>query len=134
MLNRIDIIGRLVRDPELRKTSSGKSVTTVTLAVERDYKNDSGDHDVDFIDVVSFGAAAEFVCKYFKKGTQAAASGHLQSRKWQDKNGNNRVSWEVMADAVYFAQNAEKRSNAQDTPSASFTELPESEQDGNLPF
>lgn len=135
MLNHICIIGRLTRDPEKRTTQSGKSVTTVTLAVERDRKNESGERDTDFIDVVAFGATADFVCKYFSKGTQAAASGRLQSRKWQDKDGNKRVSWEIVADSFYFAQAASGNRKSEESAGApAFTELPESEQDGELPF
>jgi len=103
MLNHIVIMGRLVRDPELRSTQSGVSVTSFTLAVDRDYKNrDSGEKETDFIDVVAWRGTAEFVCKYFTKGRMAIAEGRLQIRDWKDRDGNNRRSAEIVADNVYF--------------------------------
>ena len=103
MLNRIIIMGRLVRDPELRTTQSGISVTSFTLAVDRDFKNrDSGEKSTDFIDVVAWRQTAEFVCKYFSKGRMAVAEGRLQIRDWKDRDGNNRRSAEVVAATVYF--------------------------------
>ena len=103
MLNRIIIMGRLVRDPELRTTQSGVSVTSFTLAVDRDFKSrDSGEKSTDFIDVVAWRQTAEFVCKYFTKGRMAIAEGRLQIRDWKDRDGNNRRSAEVVADNVYF--------------------------------
>ena len=104
MLNRIDIMGRLVRDPELRHTSSNIPVASFTLAVDRDRKNESGEKETDFIDVVVWRHTAEFVSKYFTKGSMAVVSGRLQMRKWQDKDGNNRTSAEVQADNVYFGE------------------------------
>ena len=116
MLNRIIIMGRLVRDPELRTTQSGVSVTSFTLAVDRDYKNrDSGENSTDFIDVVAWRQTAEFVCKYFAKGRMAVAEGRLQIRDWKDREGNNRRSAEVVADNVYFGDN--KRDSAPDRDS-----------------
>ena len=111
MLNRIIIMGRLVRDPELRTTQSGVSVTSFTLAVDRDFKNrDSGEKSTDFIDVVAWRQTAEFICKYFTKGRMAVAEGRLQIRDWKDRDGNNRRSAEVVADNVYFADS--KRDSA----------------------
>ena len=111
MLNRIIIMGRLVRDPELRTTQSGISVTSFTLAVDRDFKNrDSGEKSTDFIDVVAWRQTAEFICKYFGKGRMAVAEGRLQIRDWKDRDGNNRRSAEVVADNVYFADS--KRDSA----------------------
>ena len=111
MLNRIIIMGRLVRDPELRTTQSGVSVTSFTLAVDRDFKNrDSGEKNTDFIDVVAWRQTAEFICKYFGKGRMAVAEGRLQIRDWKDRDGNNRRSAEVVADNVYFADS--KRDSA----------------------
>ncbi len=104
MLNRIIIMGRLVRDPELRTTQSGTPVTSFTLAVDRDFKSrDSGEKSTDFIDVVAWRQTAEFVCKYFTKGRMAVAEGRLQIREWKDRDGNNRRTAEVVADNVYFA-------------------------------
>ncbi len=103
MLNRIIVMGRLVRDPELRATQSGVSVTSFTLAVDRDFKNrDSGEKNTDFIDVVAWRQTAEFICKYFSKGRMAVAEGRLQIREWKDRDGNNRRTAEVVADNVYF--------------------------------
>ena len=103
MLNRIIIMGRLVRDPDLRTTQNGTPVTSFTLAVDRDYKSrDSGEKSTDFIDVVAWRQTAEFICKYFSKGRMAVAEGRLQIRDWKDREGNNRRSAEVVADNVYF--------------------------------
>lgn len=116
MLNRIIIMGRLVRDPELRTTQSGIPVTSFTLAVDRDYKNrDSGEKSTDFIDVVAWRQTAEFICKYFAKGRMAVAEGRLQIRDWKDREGNNRRSAEVVADNVYFGDS--RRDNNQDRDS-----------------
>ena len=102
MLNRIIIMGRLVRDPELRRTQNGTAVTSFTLAVDRDFKSQSGEKETDFIDVVAWRGTAEFVCNYFTKGRMAVAEGRLQIREWKDRDGNNRRSAEVVADNVYF--------------------------------
>ena len=103
MLNHIVIMGRLTRDPELRRTQSGTAVTTITVAVDRDYQSrDSQEKSTDFIDVVAWRSTAEFISKYFTKGRMIVVEGSLQSRKWQDKNGQNRVSWEIQASNVYF--------------------------------
>lgn len=103
MLNRIIIMGRLVRDPELRTTQSGTTVTSFTLAVDRDFKSkESGEKATDFIDVVAWRQTAEFVCRYFSKGRMAVAEGRLQIREWKDKDGNNRRTAEVVAENVYF--------------------------------
>ena len=111
MLNRIIIMGRLVRDPELRTTQSGVAVTSFTLAVDRDFKSrDSGEKSTDFIDVVAWRQTAEFVCKYFTKGRMAVAEGRLQIREWTDKDGNKRRTAEVVADNVYFGDS--KRDSA----------------------
>ena len=102
MLNKIFIMGRLTRDPELRRTQSGTPVTSFSLAVDRDFKSQSGEKETDFIDVVAWRSTAEFVSKYFTKGRMAVVEGRLQIRAWQDKDGNNRRSAEVVADNVYF--------------------------------
>ena len=104
MLNKIFIMVRLTRDPELRRTQSGTPVTSFSLAVDRDYKTQSGEKETDFIDVVAWRATAEFVAKYFTKGRMAVVEGRLQIRAWQDKEGNNRRSAEVVADNVYFGE------------------------------
>lgn len=150
MLNKIFIMGRLTRDPELRRTQNGTAVTSFTLAVDRDFKNADGTKDTDFIDVVAWRNTAEFVSKYFSKGRIIVVSGSLQSRKWQDRNGQNRISWEVIADNVYFGDS--KRDSAGDmggsyaapaytapdggysAPVGGPTGFTEIEDDGDLPF
>ncbi len=103
MLNRIIIMGRLTRDPELRHTGSGVPVATFSLAVERDFRDKaSGQRVTDFIDVVAWRTTGEFVSKYFQKGRMAVVEGRLQMRDWQDRDGNKRRSAEVVADNVYF--------------------------------
>ena len=102
MLNKIFIMGRLTRDPELRRTQSGTAVASFALAVDRDYKNADGTKETDFIEVVAWRGTAEFVCKYFAKGRMAVVEGRLQIRDWTDKDGNKRRSAEVVADNVYF--------------------------------
>jgi len=103
MLNHIVIMGRLVRDPELRRTGSGVAVTSFTLAVDRDFgKNENGEKETDFIDCVAWRQTGEFVSKYFAKGRMAVVSGRLQLRPWTDKEGNKRRTAEVVADNVYF--------------------------------
>ena len=103
MLNHITIMGRLVRDPELRRTQSGIPVASFTIACDRDFATkESGEKECDFIDVVAWRNTGEFVSKYFYKGRMAVVSGRLQMRKWTDNNGQKRVSAEVVADNVYF--------------------------------
>ena len=148
MLNKIFIMGRLTRDPELRRTQSGTAVTSFSLAVDRDYKSQSGEKETDFIDVVAWRSTAEFVAKYFTKGRMAVVEGRLQIRDWKDKDGNNRRSAEVIAENIYFGDS--KRDGAvgggyNDSPVYSapvggyaapvggdFAEI--DDEDGDLPF
>ena len=103
MLNHITIMGRLTRDPELRRTGSGVAVASFTLAVDRDFSpKDGGERETDFIDCVAWRQTGEFVSKYFTKGRMAVVSGRLQIRGWTDKDGNKRRTAEVIADNVYF--------------------------------
>lgn len=104
MLNKCIIQGRLTKDPELMKTAGGKSVCKITLACERDSKNESGKRDVDFIDVVAWNQTAEFVCNYLMKGYMAIAEGRLQFRTYTDRDGNNRKVTEIKAKNVYSAE------------------------------
>ena len=105
MLNRIVILGRLTRDPELSATQAGVSVTSFSVAVDRDFGGrDGGERQTDFIDCVAWRSTGEFVSKYFHKGSMIVVSGRLQSRKWQDREGNNRTNWEINADNVYFGE------------------------------
>lgn len=104
MLNHITVMGRMVRDPELRRTGSGIAVASFTVAVDRDFTGkDSGEKEVDFIDCTAWRNTAEFVSKYFTKGRMAVVSGRLQIRTWTDKDGNKRRNAEIVADNVYFA-------------------------------
>lgn len=104
MLNNIVIMGRLTRDPELRRTNNGTAVTSFTLACERDFAPQGADKETDFIDVCAWRYTAEFVEKYFSKGQMAIVTGRLQIRNWEDKEGNKRRSAEILADHVYFGE------------------------------
>lgn len=101
MLNRVILIGRLTRQPELRITPGGTSVTTITLAVDR-RPGQGGQKETDFIDVVLFGRLADITCQYMDKGRLVAVEGRLQSRSWETKDGQKRKSWEVIADSIQF--------------------------------
>jgi single-strand DNA-binding protein len=110
MLNHITIMGRLTRDPELRRTGSGIAVASFTVAVDRDFGGrDGGEKETDFIDCVAWRQTGEFVSKYFTKGSMIVVSGRLQIRSWTDKDGNKRRTAEVVADNVYFGES--RRSN-----------------------
>ncbi len=111
MLNHIVLMGRLTRDPELRRTGSGIAVASFTLAVDRDYAAQGAERETDFIDIVAWRNTAEFVSKYFSKGRMAVVSGRLQIRNWNDKEGNKRRSAEVVADNIYFGES--KRDSVQ---------------------
>ena len=115
MLNHIVLMGRLTRDPELRRTGSGIAVASFSLAVDRDFGSsaNNGEKETDFIDIVAWRNTAEFVSKYFTKGRMAVVSGRLQIRNWTDKEGNKRRSAEVVADNVYFGDS--KRDATGDT-------------------
>ena len=136
MLNRIIVMGRMTRDPELRRTNSGTAVASFTVAVDRDFKSQSGEKETDFIDVVAWRNTAEFASKYFSKGRMAVVEGRLQIRDWTDKDGNKRRSYEVQADSVYFADsragNSARVQNAAEGATDGFAEV--SEDDGELPF
>ena len=110
MLNHIVIMGRMVRDPELRSTQSGTSVCSFTLACDRDFKSkDGGEKETDFIDCVAWRSTAEFVSTYFTKGRMAVASGRLQLRDWKDRDGNKRRSAEIVTDNVYFGDSKKEQ-------------------------
>lgn len=132
MLNKIILMGRLTRDPELRRTQSGTAVTSFSLSVDRDFKGQDGEKETDFIDIVAWRNTAEFVSKYFTKGRMAVVEGRLQIRDWTDKDGGKRRSAEVIAENVYFADSKKAVSDS-DTAREDFQEVPEREE-GNLPF
>ena len=102
MLNKIILMGRLVKDPELRRTQSGTAVTSFRIAVDRDFKSQDGTKQADFFDVVAWRSTAEFVSKYFAKGRMAVVEGRLQTRDWTDREGGKRVATEIVADNIYF--------------------------------
>lgn len=137
MLNHIDIMGRLTRDPELRRTQSGTAVASFTLAVSRDF---SDKDKADFIDVVAWRSTAEFISKYFSKGRTAVVSGRLQMRDWIDNNGNKRRSAEVIAESVYFGDSKRDtlvsntdNSDTSDT-SYGYSDFEEINNEDDLPF
>lgn len=136
MLNHITIMGRLTRDPELRRTQSGTAVASFSLAVDRDVKNQDGSRSADFIDCVAWRGTAELVSKYFSKGRMVGVSGRLQIRDWTDKDGGKRRSAEVVAENVYFAD-SRKDDGSQpvySTPPSSGRDFAEiSEEDGEFP-
>lgn len=140
MLNRIILMGRLTRDPELRRTQNGTAVTSFSIAVDRDFKNkDTGEKSTDFIDIVAWRQSAEFVCDYFSKGRMAVVEGRLQIRDWTDKDGNKRRSAEVLADNIYFGDSKRdgdavggSYTGGHTAQSGEFREI--DEDDGELPF
>lgn len=116
-MNRVTIMGRLTSDPDFRRLTSGIGCASFTLAVDRDHSSkEDGSRDVDFLDVVAWRSTADFAAKYLVKGRMVAVDGRLQSRNWEDKNGNKRKSVEIMADRIYFAD-----SNRDNRPSAGTT-------------
>jgi single-strand DNA-binding protein len=142
MLNKIFIMGRLTRDPELRRTQNGTAVTSFTLSVDRDFKNADGTKDTDFIDVVAWRNTAEFVSKYFSKGRMAVVEGRLQLRDWTDKDGNKRRNAEVLADNIYFGDSKKEGDSSGGYKAAGKAvdvepeagDFAEVEDDGDLPF
>lgn len=131
MLNKCFLLGRLTKDPEIRRTNGGTAVTSFTLAVDRDFKT-NGEKETDFIEVVAWRNTAEFVSKYFSKGRMAIVEGRLQIRDWTDKNGNKRRTAEVVADNVYFGDSKRENKQEPEYKQADFAEI--SEEDGELPF
>ena len=150
MLNKIILMGRLTRDPELRRTQSGTPVASFSLAVDRDFKNkETGEKSTDFIDIVAWRQTAEFVSRYFTKGRMAVVEGRLQIRDWTDKDGGKRRSAEVVADNVYFGDNKRDGESGggsyaprpTSAPASDYASAPEgdrfaelSDDDGELPF
>ena len=116
MLNKAILMGRLTRDPELRYTQSNIPVVTFSIAVDRNYSNNGGDRQTDFIDIVAWRRTAEFVSQWFTKGQMIVVVGSIQSRRWQDKNGNNRTSIEVVADEVQFGESKRSRESGESSP------------------
>ena len=122
MLNHITIMGRLTRDPELRYTQSQTPVASFTLAVDRDFgSRDGGEKQTDFIDCVAWRQTAEFVSKYFTKGSMAVVSGRLQIRDWTDREGGKRRSAEVVVDNMYFGESRRRDGDSGDSRSSSYS-------------
>lgn len=109
MLNKAIVMGRLTRDPELRRTQSNMAVTSFTLAIDRDRKGPNGERVTDFIDCVAWGRTAEFMQQWFTKGMMAIVVGRIQSRNWEDRNGNKRVSIEINCDEISFGETKKSR-------------------------
>lgn len=116
MLNHISIMGRLVADPELRRTPKGTAVCTFRIACDRDAKNADGEHDTDFIDVVAWRGLAESVSRYFTKGRMAVVDGRLQIRPWTDRDGERHYATEILANRVYFGDSRPKSENGDEPP------------------
>ena len=135
MLNNIVIMGRLTRDPELRRTSSGVAVASFALACERDFAAQGETRETDFIDIVAWRYTAEFIDKYFSKGQMAVVTGRLQIRNWEDKEGNKRRSAEILADHVYFGEAKRDKTTQgepQYDPQGGFSEIEDT--DTTLPW
>ena len=134
MLNQVTIMGRLTRDPELRRTGGGVPVVSFTVAVDRDFVDKGGEREADFIDCVAWRKTGEFVNNHFSKGTVIVVSGRLEVRSWTDKDGTKRRNVEVNADNVYFGE--AKRGGSfgpSSNPTVSFEEA-SSKGDADLPF
>lgn len=139
MLNRVVLMGRITAEPELKTTNSGMSVVSFNIAVDRNYYKQGEDKQSDFISVVAWRNTAEFICKYVAKGQLIALEGSLQTRTYQDRDGNNRTVTEVLADNVFFTGDKREKNNTQATPEPQpanyeqndFEELPDND---DLPF
>ena len=134
MLNQWQGLGRLTRDPELRQTMSGVPMASFSLAIDRDYKDQSGEKKTDFVPVIAWRGKADFAGRYLRKGRLVCVTGRLEQQTWMDQNGNNRTSWQVVAENIYFAES--KRQDGGESPPPEpppqFTEL---DDDGEvLPF
>ena len=140
MLNKIVLMGRMTADPELKRTNGGTSVTSFTIAVDRDFKSRNGEKETDFVNCVAWRGTAEFISKHFYKGSMAVVAGSLQSHQYE-KNGDKRTAWEVLVESMYFADS--KKSESSQQQNDNFASLsnkvnqefaPISEEDGELPF
>ena len=141
--NKAILIGRLTADPELRQTANNLAVCTFRIAVNRHYKDSSGSIVADFLTIVAWRKAAEFICKYFRKGNAILVEGSIQTRDYVDKNGNNRVAVEILADRVGFVESKSSGSGSSAAPGPSDDDAPpppddrefvEVDPEGDLPF
>ena len=134
MLNKAILMGRLTRDPEMRYTQSNTPVTSFTLAIDRDRKGPNGERQTDFIECAAFGKTAEFVKNWFAKGMMAIVVGRIQSRNWEDRNGNKRTSIEINANEVLFGESKKDKAAPKSEPAVpSFDDFPELD-DSRVPF
>ena len=138
MINNVVIMGRLTKDAEERKTNSGKSVCSICVAVDRRFVKQGEERQTDFIDVVAFDKSAAFISKYFHRGSMIAVRGSIQTRMYEDKNGNKRKAVEIVADEVSFC-GGKNEGSAPVTPTITpsdddYRDIPELEDDGSLPF
>lgn len=135
MLNKIIFQGRFCENPELKQTQSCVSVSSFTLAVDRDFKNQSGERETDFILVVAWKSVAEFIVNHFSRGDMAIVSGRLQSRRWEDREGNKRTAIEIVAENIYFCgpKKSQQEQNFNQLADA-VDKFQEIEEPGNLPF
>lgn len=131
MLNKCFLQGRLTKDPDVRRTPGGTSVTSFTLAVDRDFSSSGGEKATDFIDCVAWKGTADFVGKYFAKGRMAIVSGRLQIRDWTDKGGNKRRSAEVVADNVYFGDSKKEENKTNEPVNVEFEDVDDTD---DFPF
>jgi len=147
MLNVVVLMGRLTADPELRKTANDASVTSFSIAVDRNFANKQGERQTDFINITAWRQQAEFICKYFRKGSMIAIEGSLQTRNYEDKDGNKRTAYEVLASSVSFtgskAESGTRDAGAPtfDAPATAFSsgsqgdfEVVNEQDDDDLPF
>lgn len=132
MLNKGILMGRLTRDPELRHTQSGTAVCSFTLAIDRDRKDANGEKQTDFIDCVAWSKQAEFVAQWFSKGMMAIVVGRIQSRKWQDQNGNNRTAIEINCEEVSFGETKKNRDSNSGRQNSDFADM--LDEDSDVPF
>ena len=139
MLNKIFLMGRMTRDPELRHTASGAAVASFTLAVDRDFKNQDGEKEADFINCVAWKGTAEMLARYFTRGRMAVVVGSLQLRDWTDRDGGKRRAAEVVADTVYFGDSRRDAEagggySSGETPTSPASDYQSADDDGELPF
>lgn len=132
MLNKGILMGRLTRDPELRHTQSGTAVCSFTLAIDRDRKDANGEKQTDFIDCVAWNKQAEFVAQWFSKGMMTIVVGRIQSRKWQDQNGNNRTAIEINCEDVSFGETKKNRDSNSGRQNSDFADM--LDEDSDVPF
>lgn len=134
MLNKVFMQGRLVADPELRRTQNGVAVSSFRIAVDRDFKDKSGERQADFVNVIAWRSTGEFVSKFFSKGRMAIVEGKLQTRSYEDRDGNKRTATEVVADNIYFGDSKRDQEPEKEPEfhPPQFTEY--QDDDGKLPF